>query len=289
MHVTFARNAGHALLTAVRMLRKGPIEEVPCEIGKLEYRVFPFPTAFVIACPIERCIPWVWWNVDPLAGLIDGLRTLVAVSQGLSKISDCRELRVVEMTVDGNVSQSIGFKQSDRGLDMTVFDRGRTELGDLFGSVMCRLSMVHELMAFLQNLPMGMYTHICCDLVQQAESFPKLKNLQVKDPYEVGSFSVYPMLDGGDSSRFVSDAAMLIDEGPVMGIQNKFIKEVAAPIQLAYGHLYDGDRPQFSDALTCIAKCRAADWRVTCEEFIQRRLIQSHMDGQEAKIPSILN
>lgn len=271
MYTIFARNPGHALIAAIKGLQAGPIQEVSCEVGKLSYRVMPFPVAFVMGCPGERAISWPWWGVDPFAGFLEGLRMVVAASEGLNKIGDCRELHTCEFMMNQEIEQSALFKRSVNGcLDVMVFDRSRISLGKLFTITMCRYTMIQEFLAAVLGIPVGVYTHVSTDLVQQSETFPAAKDLEKKDPYEVGTIKSHPMIEG-DIPTFVRDAIMLMEQGPTIGIQNRFIKDVATPIfQSCHAlHSEESGRPLFQPALDYIAKCRASDWRTVCEDFIR--------------------
>jgi hypothetical protein len=280
MQTIFARNQGQALVYAIKTLHSCPIQEVGP--GLLEYRVVPYPISFVLLRPDERVIPWSWWNGNPFSGFLDGLSMVVSASTMLAKIGNCQQLHTCEFMIDQIVEQTVAFKQSMKGrLDVVVFDRSRIELGHLFTTAMCRYTMVQEYLAAVLSIPMGTYTHVCSDLVQQAETLPAGKELSVKDPYGVGTIVTHPMIEG-PVPTFVRDASMLMEEGPTLGMEDRFIKHVAVPMHEAL-RVLRSDRPGFQLALKLLAKCRASDWRVVSEAFVVNRC------ARQAKPSSLLN
>lgn len=282
MHVIFARNPAHALISVMDLCRSGPTIEMKKEsepdAKAVEYRVVPFPIATILGEPTERVIPWPWWEMDPLTGFLHGLQILVSSYEFLKqRLGNCQEMNTLDFKIADATDQTATFKISVHGkLDMVVFDRSRVGVAYLFGIAMVRYTMVLELLAAILKVPMGVYTHVSGDLVTTTKSLPFGE--APPDSYTLGTIRQYPMIEG-DVESFIRDATMLVSEGPVLGIQNKFIKEVASPIWKAFNILNGSeDVKRFGSALEIVKRCRASDWRSVSEEFISKQASNFLMD-----------
>ncbi len=290
MHPIFVRNSAHALVTIMDLFRAGPSFDMKREddpkAEAVEYKMMPCPISTVIGEPTERAIPWPWWKMDPFVSLLHGLQMVVGCYKSLKEIGSCREMVAVNFQIADATDQTALFKISLTGnLDMTVFDRSRVGVAHLFGSAVPRYTMIQELMAAILKVPMGVYTHVSCDLVTVSKSIPSGKAPQ--DAYTKGTIRQYPMIEG-DVDPFIRDTAMLLSEGPVLGIQDKFIKEVVSPLWEAFTLLTQSeDAKRFGTALEVVKRCRASDWREVCEAYIHRQASDFLMESVPKTPPKL--
>lgn len=178
----------------------------------------------------------------------------------------------------------IMFSVSVHGdLDMTVVNRSNDIIWGAYGANAVHFSMLQEFMAAYVGIPVGRYWQISNNWHAYKEIFDK--HYKGLDTDVKGAFD-YPYLDGRKHREpvvpfpmvnttpevWVEDLLMFMDEGPVIGFRDVFFKKVVGPIWNAWWEWKDDETPKRVDrALEAVRSCRATDWRLACEEWLERR------------------
>lgn len=75
-----------------------------------------------------------------------------------------------------------------------------------------------------------------------------------------------------DLKTWREDLSIFMEEGPIVGFREPFFRKVATPMEHAHEHYRKGrGEDRYTGALEIIEQCAAADWRVACREWLQRR------------------
>jgi len=169
---------------------------------------------------------------------------------------------------------------TDGRLNMTVLNRSNDIIWGAYGANAVHMSMLQEFMAVWVGVPVGRYWQISNDYHAYVEVFEKHKSLIKADdtfsPYAHGRKGMnpvtpYPMVNG-PIEEWISDLMMFMDVGPVPGMRDPFFRKVVGPIWNAWFAWKEADNPKrIDDALVQLSSCRATDWRLACEEWLERR------------------
>lgn len=173
------------------------------------------------------------------------------------------------------------FRISVHGkLDMTVNNRSNDVIWGAYGANAVHMSMLQEYMAASIGVPIGRYWQISnnyhgYDLTMKKHEGLTLENLsQYKGkwsgPYSESMGAIvkpYPMVNT-DIQVWEQDLGMLMDEGPIIGFQDKFFRKVATPIWSSWEAWKKDD---VKGAMDIISQCAATDWRLACHQWLERR------------------
>jgi hypothetical protein len=144
------------------------------------------------------------------------------------------------------------------------------------------MSMLHEFVAAAAGLALGTYyqftnnLHVYVDRPDCQRLFKTpddraLWNVPFVAASRYSELSTYPLFKPGeDYLTWLQSNEMIVLSGQVGRAAPLFFSSVAAPILRAHA-AYKDDAPDI--ALKYIADCKAADWRVACTEWLQRRLV----------------
>jgi thymidylate synthase len=177
-------------------------------------------------------------------------------------------------------------------LDMTVCNRSNDLIWGALGANTVHFSVMQEFVAALIGCKVGSYTqfsnnmHLYVDLHKELiDSLVDKTQMQyldrspsgwpkyaLEDPYENQSVKMMPLING-DPMVFLRDLEMILESSRVIGIQDKFLRRVAVPVQNAI-NMYKGIDPpdRYRLARLCLNDIEPNnDWRVACEQWIDRR------------------
>ncbi len=173
----------------------------------------------------------------------------------------------------------IYFTRTDAGaLDMTVCCRSNDIIWGAYGANAVHMSVLQEYVAGGIGCDVGTYYQMSNNYHAYRKTFDPLHALLVLDgkvgesqPYTHPDFKSYPLMRT-PVDQWQQDLAMFLDEGMVLGLRDPFFRQVAQPIvsaHTAYRQLEGASR--FSTAFEILSQCKAGDWRIACERWIQRR------------------
>lgn len=176
----------------------------------------------------------------------------------------------------------IYFKINLHGqLDMTVCNRSNDIIWGAYGANAVHFSMLQEFMAAAVGVPVGRYWqvsndyHAYVDVMKKHEPLLEYTDALIVYPYRKRPSSQmivpFPMVNG-PLDTWIQDLRMFVEEGPVIGFRDRFFKKVAAPMWNAWFAWKDKDDPdRVQHALKEIENCEASDWRMACQEWLDRR------------------
>ena len=175
---------------------------------------------------------------------------------------------------------------TDGRLNMTVANRSNDIIWGAYGANAVHMSMLQEFMAAWVGVPVGKYWQVSNDYHAYVDIFEKHKEL-IRDqevnvfnfPYEHGRkgmepVSPYPMVNG-PIEDWISDLMMFMDEGPVPGMRDSFFRKVVGPMWnawFAWKETEGTKRQRVEAARVQLASCKATDWKLACDEWLERRL-----------------
>ena len=195
------------------------------------------------------------------------------------------EVDLARVGKDVPCNTQIYFKiDADGRLNMTVVNRSNDIIWGAYGANAVHMSMLHEFMAGWISVPLGRYWQVSNDYHAYVDVFEKHRELIREqpfgtfeiDPYQYGRKNKeivvpYPMVNG-PIEDWISDLMMFMDVGPIPGLKDSFFRKVVGPIYNAWFAWKDADNPRrIDDALVQLSSCRATDWRLACEEWLERR------------------
>ncbi len=161
-------------------------------------------------------------------------------------------------------------------LDITVSCRSNDVVWGAYGANAVHMSMLQEYLAAKVGVPVGRYWQISNNWHCYEDTFPLISHLHdatrtARDQNPYLDMEPFPMVTK-DIEVWEQDLAIFMDEGPVIGFRDRFFRQVVAPIHHAWIALNEKDNPnRFTTATEIMAQCKAEDWRLACNAYIQRR------------------
>lgn len=177
-------------------------------------------------------------------------------------------------------TQVIFSRNAEGELDMSVFNRSNDMIWGAYGANAVHFSFLQEFMAAWIGCPVGRYWQVSNNLhAYSNEVLDKVRHLSTvgddsTDPYRSGQVSPYPLVST-DIVTWQQDLGILLEQGPITGFRDPFFRRVATPMW--YAHAVSKDKTldpedRYLKALEIIEQCRATDWRLACQQWLQRRL-----------------
>jgi len=189
---------------------------------------------------------------------------------------------------DAACNVSATFQVRKGALDMTVLCRSNDILWGCYGANAVHFSMLLEYIAARVGVPVGLYRQISVNwhayesewskvTRRQKDEQNRLKKavgddlLMSMDPYSNRACQPYPLVTvvpefwDEDCRRFVTNDG----RAPSGRFKYPFFTDVALPIVQAHDAYKDGD---INTAVRILLGCKAADWRIACVEWLNRRM-----------------
>lgn len=189
------------------------------------------------------------------------------------------DLGRVGKDVPCNVAIMFAVSQTNH-LDMTVCCRSNDIIWGAYGANAVHFSMLQEVMAAWIGSAVGRYWqisnnyHAYLDVFEKHKSVVGLPNWRQTFMYEDPNLVCpFPMVNKPIETWF-SDLNMFLDEGPVLGLRDRFFRKVACPIWNSWFAWKNTEREKAERsqaAIEDLQSCKAADWKLACEEWILRR------------------
>ena len=172
-------------------------------------------------------------------------------------------------------------------LDMTVTNRSNDMVWGAYGANAVHFSMLQEFMASWIGVPVGRYWQVSNNFhsyvktlepVRELALIAERKPLPFDNPYEKikGQEAVapFPMVNSS-IDHWIKELQLFMEAGPVMGIEDRFFRKVAAPIWDTWfawkGVDGESKRVRIENALNRANGIAATDWRKACIEWLERR------------------
>lgn len=170
-------------------------------------------------------------------------------------------------------------------LDMTVFCRSNDIVWGCYGANAVHFSMLQEFMATVVGVPVGMYWHVSDNWHAYPTTFDPVRPLaeyvaqpayqgnRPVNPYD-GYVEPYPLISSITGAvAWLQDLDTFLDAGAgVMGYREPFFRHVAVPMFQLHDTFKQLGTPQrFEQGLRMCERIRATDWRMACQQWIQRR------------------
>jgi hypothetical protein len=226
-----------------------------------------------------------------------GCDQLLTIGLALRKNPDCRRqvLGIWDARHDLGLDSKdlpcntqVYFQRDHDGrLDMLVSNRSNDLVWGCYGANAVHFSFLQEVVAALAGMPVGRYWQMSMnlhvyveqhgelvrDLANQAPQPPSRPN----DPYERGEVAHEPMFrHGTDAQVFLQDVASMVDGGLMIGFSDRWVRRVALPMLNAWKAWKDKDlgevNARAAAASRLLADCCATDWRLACNQWLERRM-----------------
>lgn len=176
------------------------------------------------------------------------------------------------------------FSVEDGKLDMMVCNRSNDIIWGCYGANAVHFSMLQEVMAAWVGVPVGVYRQVSNNWHAYVDTYEKVRSLaqhavqpphagvKAPNPYD-DTVVPYPMVNG-DIHEWMSDLAMFMaQEGQAAGYRDVFFRRVALPIVRVHRLYRELASPSnYHSALDMCKDIVAMDWRMACEQWLQRRL-----------------
>jgi hypothetical protein len=148
-------------------------------------------------------------------------------------------------------------------LDMTVINRSNDLIWGMLGANVVHMTYLFELVCFMAGLEMGNY-HVFTNNLHVYKNLPKYEEIMgtigCEDIY--WDFEPYPLLKTGETyEELVEDCRNLtgFKQAP---LNTDWMNDVARPIHDLWRSRHPSD----------LADIMAGDWRISCKEWLERRV-----------------
>lgn len=177
--------------------------------------------------------------------------------------------RAMEGGKDVPCNTHIYFSVSPGGrLDMTVCNRSNDIIWGAYGANAVHMSFLQEFVARAVGIPVGTYYQISNNY-HMYDFNAHLADDELHDnPYGAKAWQYPIMEDGADYRTWLEDAEVFLGDGVRQGCRHPWFQRVLWPVVNAHAAFKKKD---YEGALEIISQCQASDWRLACEQWLQRR------------------
>lgn len=165
-------------------------------------------------------------------------------------------------------------------LEITVTCRSNDMLWGAHGANAVHFSMLQEYLAAGVGVPVGRMFQVsnnyhAYEKTLTRELAESLTCSGLLNPYDTEDRNevVEPFrMVTVDLKTWGEDLGVFMEEGPIVGFRDPFFRKVVTPVEMAHRHYRTNKgEERYTGALDIIEQCAAADWRVACREWLQRR------------------
>lgn len=234
---------------------------------------------------------WVDWFMPSVDGVPKAFDQLGWVINTLREDPDSRRCVIQMWDADIDpLKASLGGKDvpcntaiyvlvREGKLEITVTCRSNDMLWGAHGANAVHFSMLQEYLAAGVGVGVGRMFQVSNNYHAYEKTLPgEVAEYIMRDhlnPYDREDrnelIEPFPMV-GVDLATWREDLGVFMDEGPIVGFRDPFFRRVVTPVELAHQHYRKGrGEDRYVGALEIIEQCAAADWRVACREWLQRR------------------
>ena len=166
------------------------------------------------------------------------------------------------------------FSIKNDQLDMTVTCRSNDAIWGCYGANAVHMSMLLEYTSLSTFIPMGRYYQMSNDLHVYERHWPLMAKFIekdfIEDPYENGKWKFSPKLwIGGGKKAFDDDLERFLTNPYQIDYTTQFMREIVAPMAIAFQSYKGGDIPMALDYLDRFGKY---DWLNAAREWLERRV-----------------
>lgn len=215
---------------------------------------------------------WRWANpTDQIAQVIDQLRENPEIRQSVLSMWDPVYDGPQARTSDRPCNTHIYFRVVAEKLNMTVLNRSNDLVWGMFGANVVHMTYLHELISLATGIPQGQYQVFTNNLHVYPE-MPRFEEIYAStgehDYYE-HTVKPFPLLIHGEGWLDLREDCKLLLSSPnldyedIILFETDWMQNVAFPMYLAYL-----DKPVRDHY---ISKIHASDWRLACEQWVERR------------------
>jgi len=210
------------------------------------------------------------FGVDQIFAIADALRANPHCRRQVLAIWDgSHDLGLESKDLPCNTQAT--FQIVDGRLDMVVSNRSNDLVWGATGANAVHFSFLQEWMAIAIGVPVGKYWQVSSNLhlytEQHATLMEKLANAK-PDHGPYGSNPPNPIMEI-PPERWLQEVNVLLEDGPkIMGIRDRFLKKVVAPMMRAHELYEEGEMAAASEATGDI---KDDYWGTACYEWIERR------------------
>lgn len=159
---------------------------------------------------------------------------------------------------------SVLFEVDQMRLNMTVYNRSNDLVWGMCGANVVHFSYLQEYMASRLNVGMGKYHQVSNNLhAYNNEHWKGAAFMTEHHTYPSGAFT--PLVSRPD--QFDEEVWTFVENQDAL-VQEPFLKDVAAPMCLAFRHHKEREYPRAYEALDRVI---AADWQLAGRQWISRR------------------
>lgn len=174
-------------------------------------------------------------------------------------------------------------RDADGNLDMTVLNRSNDVIWGAYGANVVHFSVLQEYMAGAIGCGVGRYWQVSNNYHAYLDTLEPIRHLAdqaadphrtvVPDPYETGGVTPLPLVST-PIEQWDQDLEMLLStDEPVIGLRDPFLRGVATPMMMAHRAYRENlGLERYEKALEILERCRADDWRLAAQQWINRRL-----------------
>ncbi len=174
------------------------------------------------------------------------------------------------------------FNVVDGALNMMVCNRSNDLVWGALGANAVHFSVLQEFMAALIGCKAGKYwqmsmnMHLYLDhheeLMETMASYSSTPVSRTPCPYELGQVEATPLIHDMEPLAWLKEMQLFLDKGVVLGMKDRFLRGVAHPMAQAYStYKTEGPPMKFKGAYQSLINCCGSDWRIACNEWVERR------------------
>lgn len=226
-----------------------------------------FPTTYVVQSPLDST-PMLG-NLDPFTTMSTRIRWTAAQvehAEGLLEAAERMREGDVQVTLAVGDLGHVTYQCSEDGdLESMVirssYDLAREDLG--------LTTMLTELVANAGGMMVGRMWYVSPAVCSQKTNAEFVTQLAHAPSPRLVEHKRVPLVRG-PIGRLASELCMLAQEGPVIGMEDPFIRRVAGPIYNAHRALLNSSEgtSRFDRARELLSRCESEDWREACTDYI---------------------
>lgn len=195
-----------------------------------------------------------------------------AVDLGAKK----RDIPCNDLVMFRAVPDADGYRYS---LDMSIMARSHDAVWGAYGANMVHMTVMHEVVAALANMDVGVYRHFSNNFHVYKSILPKVGDFKQQwiadaDPYLSGQ--VYPdVICHGpkDAEKFIQECETLCDElansKEFTEPENFWLSETVIPMLRAHGAF---KVKEYDHALHLAQSVASTDWSLAASQWLERRI-----------------
>lgn len=175
---------------------------------------------------------------------------------------------------------------TDGCLSMTLCNRSNDIIWGAYGANAVHFSYLQEYLAAGVGVPVGQLYQGSNNLHAYHATLEPLLELgeqgynPQEDPYACGLVEPYPLVST-PLNIWREDLELFMYEGPVVGFRDQFFRRVATPMWVAHMAYKDKNDPErFAAARMALDNCKATDWQLACNQWLDRREEAARLKAQ---------